>query len=106
MASICNTPYCKEYSTKIPNDLIKHVNFILLSDDPAIANRPVSFPDFDHQSTNILGMDHLMSCSIRLQCQFQMKNKKNKAFMPLVIQSLYEAAAKYFFIKMRLPNAY
>ena len=57
MASICRTLSCLKYSTKTPNELIKHVHFRPSSDDPVSARRPMPFPDIDCQSTCVLGMD-------------------------------------------------
>ena len=53
LSTICNTFSCQKFSHKFPTESLKHVHFILTSDDPIHAKRPSSFsesaciPEFD-----------------------------------------------------------
>ena len=65
--------------------LLNMYTFRLLSDEIAIAMTSVLFPDFDCQSTNILGTDMSGALLNQVALRFQMKKKRNKtSHCPLI----------------------
>ena len=54
---ICNFFPCYKFSCKTSNGLPKHVHFRPVADDPTHAKIPLSFLEFDINSTYMAGLD-------------------------------------------------
>ena len=82
MAAICNILSHKEYSAKILNNIIKHLQFRFSLERLVITNRPISFTNFECHSTELLRTYPLDALLDQVAVCIPNKKKRKNALLP------------------------